>query len=225
MSERLHKLILTIHSFLSRYYDVLDIPEPTNFVLENCGSLGLGGQVLIKESPDGLEVGIQFGSELDAHVQHESCVIGPHALGVVVEEVSHFLAIMQAASNQTVLSPLDFEVLGEIDRFIVFAHAQDVLGPLDIACSAAWPDPGSLSGLCTLQFAHRSFSCGPELTATYLKAESVALAHLQKAFGPRWQNTKLDPRTLDPVARGYLSNLRQAVTTQGQSVRIFLECA
>jgi hypothetical protein len=233
MSSYLIETIGNISTFFNEYYLRDSAPNPIDFLLSPDPSLALGGQILVHESEGALEIGIQFGTEL-----HEAFAcpsrIGAHEFGIVSEEISHFLNLYAAASSQSSLSVLDLEVFGEIDRFIAFIYSNRIL--TDHKMNEASPQPNplprvlqmnslSLAGLCESQFANRFFSCADETLPLYLQAETLALKHLQRAFGHRWNDSYLDSNVFDLRARAYLSELRSAVTARSQSVRLFLECA
>jgi hypothetical protein len=233
MSSYLIETIGGISKFFSEFYLHDALPDPKDFLLSPDPALALGGQILVHESEGTLELGIQFGTKL-----HEAFAtpsqIGAHEFGIVSEEISHFLNLYAAANSQSSLSLLDLEVFGEIDRFIAFIYSKRILTDLNI--NVANPPPNSppnsllmnslsLAGLCESQFANRLFSCAQETLPLYLKAETLALKHLQRAFEHRWTDSYLDASAFDERARSYLSELRCAVTARSQSVRLFLECA
>jgi hypothetical protein len=229
MSSYLLETICNLSNFFNEYYLRDSAPNPTDFLLSPDPSLALGGQILVHESEGSLEIGIQFGNEL-----HEAFTcparIGAHEFGIVSEEISHFLNLYAAASSQSSLSVLDLEVFGEIDRFIAFIYSKKILTDLKRNDTSPLPkvlqmNSLSLAGLCESQFANRFFSCTHETLPLYLQAETLALKHLQRAFGHRWNDSYLDNNAFDLRARAYLSDLRSAVTARSQSVRLFLECA
>jgi hypothetical protein len=229
MSSYLIETIGGISKFFGEFYLHDSPPDPTDFLLSPDPALALGGQILVHESEGNLELGIQFGTKL-----HEAFAtpsqIGAHEFGIVSEEISHFLNLYAAANSQSRLSLLDLEVFGEIDRFIAFIYSKRIL--TDLNMNVATPPSNSLlmnslslAGLCESQFANRLFSCAQENLPLYLKAETLALKHLQRAFEHRWNDSYLDASAFDERARSYLSELRCAVTARSQSVRLFLECA
>lgn len=228
MTDHLRELARSVHDFLREYYslDSSVNPDLSDFILASRDDLVTGGEVLVHEAEDGIELGIQFGSELERTLCRSVFSPPPHLLGVVTEEVSHFLAIMQAATQDSRLSQLDLEVLGEIDRFLIFLHARPVLERAGFGSGQNWAnDTTSLASLCHMVFESRHFLCKPELLGTYLKAETIALSHLRKAFENRWNDSSCNRSRCDSSARSYLIALHRAVTGEGHSVRIFLECA
>jgi hypothetical protein len=195
-------------------------------MLEGDETLGTGGQILVCESAGELEVGIQFGTLVEAAIVGDPGLIGAHELGVVAEEISHFNALMQAAAGVGNISALDLEVLGEIDRFLVFLHARQIVsGSWTSAAAPADLEGVSIAQLFDLLFEKRRFSCSESASEVYFMAEALALNHLKRAFTHCWMHSKVDESRCDRKARSYLIELRRAVTEQGASVRLLLECA
>lgn len=225
MNCYLVQTIVSVSKFFNEFYLHDAPPDPLDFLLSPDPELAYGGQILVHESEGSLELGIQFGTELHAAFS-KPCLIGKHEIGIVSEEISHFLNLYAAASSRSRLSLLDLEVFGEIDRFIAFIYSRRILMDLPFAGPNPVPLASlSLAGLCESLFARRLFSCAEERLPLYLKAETLALKHLQRAFEHRWNDSSLDDTVFDERARTYLSALRSAVTARSQSVRLLLECA
>ena len=197
---------------LGCYYKDLPQLDIHEFLLEPVPDLGRNGRVLVKEDQGASEIflGIQFGQNLhDALMAPHSASLELHTLGVLAEETSHFLMLTDAASQNTQLSLLELETLGEIDKFLVFMHWNDLLdlpyGNLNISFK-------NLQQICNLQFEGPRFSA--QTHSRYFAAEQLAFEHLRKAFARVWDCTRVDFTQVPEDARCYLSNLRTKMLSQ-----------
>lgn len=215
------------------------------FLMEPAQHLGRGGEVLVHQDGGECLLGLRFGAELFDRFGSNSWT--HHDLGVVAEEVSHLHALQLAAFHDACLSALDLEVLGEIDRFLVF-----VLGPGRTFVSGV-PNPRQgcvLDAVCEMLFERRCFSqdvsatqevaikglttgaplsglstefpCAAADRACYVKAEVIAFKHIRRAYAPYWASHPMAVPT-HPAARSYLRAVRSLVTEAGGSSRLALE--
>jgi hypothetical protein len=209
--EFLEESLTKLHQFLGTLYYETDVPSPQEFLLVGSEELGENGRVLIHESSGELEIGIQFGCAFEKRFSRPY-EIGFHEIGVVAEEVSHFRMVFLAAQVSQKISVLDLEVMGEIDRFVTLLHAHQFFSnvrPFE-----------SIAQVCELIFSQRSFSCNEQTQELYLCAESVALAHLNKAFSVHWNSSFVDSLDALQKARSYLVDLRNRVIQKGFSARL-----
>lgn len=215
------------------------------FLMKPADHLGRGGEVLVHQDGDECLLGLRFGAELLERFGSNSWT--QHDLGVVAEEVSHLHALQMAAFHEACLSALDLEVLGEIDRFLVF-----VLGPGRAFLSRV-PNPQQgcvLDAVCEMLFERRCFSQDPSSIkkeairglsksaqlpadridtptpaadrACYLKAEVIAFKHIRRAYSHCWASHPITSE-VNSAARCYFQAVRSLVTADGASSRLALE--
>jgi hypothetical protein len=241
LPAELERLLAEIDRFLARFYaesgtasalySAADLLPSASFLVEPTEPLGRGGEVLVRQDGDECFLGLRFGTDLMS--RFDSSCWTHHDLGVVAEEVSHLHALQLAAFHETTLSALDLEVLGEIDRFLVF-----LLGP-GRAFFTGVPnsDQGCiLDAVCELLFERRTFPTNPNLSqpagnrsaqpatdlASYIKAEAIAFKHIRRAYAQDWTSHHQSDNSY-PQARSYFCTVRSLVTGSGASTRLILE--
>lgn len=199
------RLCRQAHSIFSSYYQLSDDePDFEAFLLAPREALGRGGAVLLEEdtpadSTDGdgtLSLGLCFGTGLADDLVHGN-ETSLHAVAVVAEETSHFLTLVEAAKRETMVSRLELETLGEIDRFLALLH---------------WHQDSRLSvhALCDVMFEGERFQKDTHLPL-YVEAEARAFLHLRRAFAGVWENRGVDPRRVNTDAARYLREVREHI--------------
>jgi hypothetical protein len=197
-----------IQRILSEIYpDLHQFEEFSNLILKPDTGLTGNSRVLFEETDSAQDffLGVYFSSNIVESFHTED--ISLDALSVLAEETSHLLALADTvlAGGQTSL--LSLEILGEIDRFLVFFYHFSVVenGPV------------KLMEIKDLLFAQRSFRSqmsDGELTR-YQLAETTALVFLQSALNQHWHSKYLDWQTLIRLSRTPLGVLRHRLLGLG----------
>ncbi|MBX9703992.1 MAG: hypothetical protein K2X39_07540, partial [Silvanigrellaceae bacterium] len=187
---------------LALYYDFDTYPNFKPFLYENAQTSQNCGKVFfdhIKET-DELYIGLNFGK--DFYQEHKRFNLNEFA--IIAEETSHFKLLIDAFQQQTKVTRLNLEMLGEIDRFIVLMHSCFI--DLPFTFEPYWKN---LHELCDIFFQGQRFPHEPE--PLYFDAETLALYHLQQAFFSQWDNTYVDFQKISYQGKQYLKKLRQQI--------------
>lgn len=76
-------------------------------------------QVLFQESDDGVSLGIYLGNKIQENLHKPTKIFSFQDFCVMAEEVSHYIYLVWAKSNDKKLNLLDLEIQGEIDKFLI----------------------------------------------------------------------------------------------------------
>lgn len=208
MSQRLVIESLTqIESVLNSYYRFAASQNLSAFMLPNIVDLKMHGRVLFDHDNAGdLVIGFQFGQEFMDSLSsfHNVTELPLHQMCVLAEELSHFYLLCDAYTNQSQLTQLDVEVMGEIDRFLVLL-------------AFAKPEWRNLHDVCDAVMSGATRFADPK-NELYIKAEGLAFKHLKLAFMHCWDNSRFDFEKIDARAANYLSALRKNYLNQNSSM-------
>ena len=189
------------------YQDLHFVEDFCPYILPKDSGLAGSSRVLFEEESESsdLFLGIHFCASLRTSIEENGHSL--QTLSVVAEETSHFLALADTASRGGQTSLLNLEVLGEIDRFLVFCHRFSFGGRT----------PLKLQAVLDLLFEQHPLREGlsPEETLRYQEAEHLAFHYLKSAFGNTWSQSHVDWGTLLRVAPAPLEELRRQMLGLG----------
>lgn len=207
MSQLLVSTLEGAAQLLARHYEIeLDVTL-SDFLLPPADELGLHGRVVCDEHKNELFVGIQFGTAF-MKTMDESGALTLQTLLVVAEEVSHFLLIHEAATREVSLTPLELEVQGEIDRFLMLLY-------WNALAQTSQKLPYQFKNLheaCDLVFTGTRFQEG--VSPLYIDAEARAFIELKKAFSHAWDNSHFNFSQFNGLARNMLARHRETLLSQ-----------
>lgn len=217
-SLQLHQGIKSAKNILLRYYEVSLSLNVHSFVLPCEEKLKKSGRVLcepVENDANEFFIGIQFGGELEGEFDNvKESFLSSQSVGVLAEEISHFLLLSEALDKSVSLSHLDLEVMGEIDRFLVLMH-WNTLSQYPKNIYQQWKN---IHDICDHVFMERVI--GNKESDLYIKAEQCAFLHLQRAFKKEWDASLLDTQTISREAKMYLSNLRNQLLAGSSQQRL-----
>jgi hypothetical protein len=208
-SYKAKKIILGCENLLqimSKYYCFVNceslesfVLPPTDTIPDNCG------QILFEENIEDNEffIGIQFGKEIFGDFENNDFV-SLNSLAVVSEEISHFKIITDTVSLNSVISILEIEMLGEIDRFLCLMHWNAVNSQQKM--NRDWKN---LHDICDEVFVGNRFTGVND--KLYIDAEALAFKHLKEAFSQGWDSSYYDFTKINDKAKNYLSNMRKSI--------------
>ena len=191
---------------MSRYYCFVDCDPIENFVLPPTDNIpGNCGQTLFEDKSENDEffIGIQFGKEIVCDFENNK-IVSLNSLAVVSEEVSHFKIISDTVSLNSVISILEIEMLGEIDRFLCLMHWNSINNQQKI--DRDWKN---LHEICDEVFVGNRFTGVND--KLYIDAEALAFKHLKEAFSQEWDSSYYDFSKINDKAKKYLSNMRKCI--------------
>lgn len=192
---------------MSKYYSFINTDPIENYVLPPSDNIPNNcGQTLFEECTDSDEffIGIQFGKDILCDFENND-VLSMNSLAVVSEEISHFKLITDVVSLNSVISTLEIEMLGEIDRFVCLMHWNSENSQQKI--SRNWKN---LHQICDEVFQGNRF-LSLEQDSIYREAECLAFRHLKEAFSYDWDSSYYDFSRTNTKAKNYLSNIRKQI--------------
>ena len=193
-------------NIMSKYYSFLNTDPIENFVLPPSNSIpGNCGQILFEENYENDEfyIGIQFGTEIIKEFENND-VISINSLAVVSEELSHFKLITDTVLLNSLITKLEIEMLGEIDRFLCLMH-WDFESNIQ-KTNKNW---NNLHDICDEVFIGNRFTGIND--KLYIEAEALAFKHLKEAFSYEWDSSYYDFSRVNEKSKKYLSHLRKCI--------------
>lgn len=203
------KIILGCENLLkimSKYYCFVGCELIESFVLPPTDNIpGNCGQILFEDNIENDEffIGIQFGKEIIRDFENNE-VVSLNSLAVVSEEISHFKIIIDTVNFNSVISTLEIEMLGEIDRFLCLMHWN--YENYQQKVNKEWKN---LHDICDEVFVGNRFTGVND--KLYIEAEALAFRHLKEAFSQEWDSSYYDFTKINNKAKNYLSNMRKCI--------------
>jgi len=195
---------IQILKILEKYYHFSTTNSIQEFLIPPSSSIPEhSGQILFEEDKENEEffIGVQFGTKIMNEFENNE-TISINSLSVLSEEMSHFKLLLDTVLNNTSISMLELEMLGEIDRFLCLMHWNQESSLQKLALT--WQN---LHDICDAVFiGDRFFGENKKL---YIDAEALAFKHLKLAFKDDWDATYYDFSKINGKAKNYLATMRK----------------